>query len=224
MKYLLIWDIDGTLITMKGTSRKAMNITFKEIYGIEDALKGINMAGGVDFAIVSKVLSAHKLKIDNLSKFFNKHCENLRAEVKKVPLPITCPGIPELLDAIHRDGRFYNVLGTGNIEEGARIKLEPAGLNRYFPTGGFGDEAMERKQLIEEAVANASIYFDIKFENRNIYVIGDTPKDIECGKISNTKTIGVATGDYSLSELSQCRPDYLFENLYDAQEFLSIFE
>lgn len=224
MGYLLIWDIDGTLISTKGVGMKAMSMAFHELYNIKDAFKGVNMAGMLDAVIMKNVYAHHNIKDADVTVFYRKYSKILEQEVKKLDYSITCPGVKALLEALEGTGCFHNVLGTGNIEKGARIKLERDNLNRYFPTGGFGDKEMERWQIIQEAVVNAHNHFNCEFESENIYIIGDTPRDMECGKKLKAKSIGVATGPYSIRELTDCGADHVFENLLDTQAFLGVFK
>jgi len=223
MGFLLIWDIDGTLIQGRGMGRRAMDRAFLDLYGIPGGFNGINMAGGLDSLILCDALSCHGIENRNHTEFFNKYCEHLRDEVQKLNDSVASPGVIALLELLNKNGGFCNALGTGNIEKGARIKLEIDGLNRFFPTGGFGDEPMERWQVIEKAIFNSTVYFGTGFESENIYIIGDTPKDIECGKRLSVKTIGTATGPYTMQQLADCGADFVFSDLSDVHAFLEIF-
>ena len=223
MSYLLIWDIDGTLIQSRRVGRRAMDRAFFELYGIENGFEAINMAGGLDSIILRDALKLHGLAGMDPVTFFDRYCEYLKDEINKMNCSFTAPGISELLPVLHSSGSFYNVLGTGNIEKGARIKLDNGGLNKYFSTGGFGDEPLERWQVIKKAVINGCSHFQKDFAKEQIYVIGDTPKDIECGKIIGVKTIGTAKGPYTAAELKNCGADYAFDDLSNVKSFMDIF-
>ena len=226
MKYLLIWDIDGTLIQTRGLGKKAMNIAFLELHRVENAFQNIKMSGMLDPVILETAYELHRINMAdrNSINFFNRYIQILEALFREHNRSIACAGVPELLATLDKTGCFYNVLGTGNIERGARIKLSVDDLNRFFPTGGFGDEETERWRVIEKALVNARNHFKIEFENKNIFVIGDTSKDIACGKKLGTRTIAVATGSFSCTELHEYNPDYVFENLKDTENFLRAFE
>jgi len=238
MQYLLIWDIDGTLIRLTGMGRKALNAAFYEIYGINNAFDNVDMAGALDLPLLKRVFEYYGINESYpspaqshsclLSKeameFFDMYSRILGSYAGQIKTSITAPGIQELLKELNQHSNFYNALGTGNIERGARIKLSIDNLNGFFPTGAFGDEAIERTQLIEKAIAKSRKTFDIDFERNNIYVIGDTPIDIECGKKAGVKTIGVATGSYSAEQLLKCRANYVFNDLSDINSFMKIFE
>jgi phosphoglycolate phosphatase len=223
MNYLLIWDIDGTLTRTEGTGRRAMEKTFLELYGIENALKGISMAGMLDSMMLKKLYELFDIKGADKDAFFTRYSEILEVEFEKLSSSIVLPGAKALLESLENCSGFFNVIGTGNIERGARIKLIYANLDSFFRVGGFGDEEMERWELIKKAIVNASEYYKIKFKNEHTYIIGDTPKDMECGEILGVKTIGVATGPYSVDELSSHGAHYVFENLLDKESFLRIF-
>ncbi|HHW47393.1 MAG TPA: HAD hydrolase-like protein [Clostridiaceae bacterium] len=238
MCYLLIWDVDGTLIRLMGMGRKALNAAFYEIYGINNAFDNVNMAGALDLPLLKKVFEHYGISesyppsdqtdsvllSNEAIKFFDTYSRILGSYACQIKTSITAPGVQELLKALEKRSNFYNVLGTGNIERGARIKLSIDNLNKFFPTGGFGDEAIERTQLIEKAIEKSNKTFNINFGRNNIYVIGDTPIDIECGKKIGVRTIGVATGTYSAEQLLQCCADYVFRDLSDINSFMQIFE
>lgn len=231
MNYLLIWDIDGTLIRTKGVGKRAMNAAFYKLFGIKDGFGPINMAGMLDAVIVRKAFEIHNIPVvlpdgrenADIKRFYELYIEALSAEISMIHGSVACPGILELLKTLHRQDTFHNVLGTGNIEAGARLKLSVDDMNRYFPTGSFGDRQIERYQLIEEAIINSEKYFKINFQRDKIFVIGDTPKDVECGNKLGIKSIGVATGSYNKEQLSEHGADYVFDNLSDITGFLEIF-
>lgn len=223
MDFLLIWDIDGTLIQGRDIGRRAMDLAFEALYGIREGFSSIDMSGMVDGTLLEMAYTLHGIKDGDRKQYFKKYCEYLKSEADKLTYPIEAPGIIKLLDILKKQG-FYNILGTGNIEKAARIKLEVHDMNKYFPLGGFGDLALDRWQVIENAILSAQKYYNMEFPNQNIYIIGDTPRDIECGRKLNVKSIGVATGGFSYNELMRCGADYVFEDLTDIDAFLEIFE
>ncbi|AOT72191.1 HAD family hydrolase [Geosporobacter ferrireducens] len=220
---LLVWDIDGTLIHSKGCGRRAMEQTFYKLFGIKNAFQQIQMSGRLDAWIVRDALIMHNIQEKNLAVFFDAYCELLQLEMKDAEASVPIQGIQELLQYIKDLSNIYHALGTGNIERGARIKLAPQDLNRYFPVGGYGDAALERWQIIEQAVKRSNEHYKVIFQPEDIYVIGDTPLDIGCGKTLGVKTIAVATGSHGLEELRKHEPDHLFANLENYHEFFRIF-
>jgi len=224
MNKLLIWDIDGTLIQGRGIGRRAMDRVFLKLYGIKDALNNVEMAGMLDSIIIKNAFKIHSLEEKCKKEFLEDYFESLTFEITQLKSSIDAPGILELLKTLDALPEFFNVLGTGNLEMGARIKLSKHDMNKYFHVGGFGEEEMERWQVIEKAVNASCNYFGVNFDNTNIFVIGDTPRDIFCGKKLNYKTIAVATGMYTFMQLEECDADYVFEDLSDTAKFLEIFK
>ena len=222
MNFLLVWDVDGTLVDSKGVGKKSMNKAFFELYGIKNALDKIDMSGRLDYTIIKNVLFENKIDIKNCNRFFEKYCDFLKTELANVS-SIACPGIVSNMKEISCKRNIFHALGTGNIELGARLKLSVDKLNRYFPIGGFGNEEYERWEIINHAIEKSVLFYDIDFKKENIFVIGDTNKDIFSGKKIGVKTIGVASGNTSFFELEQLKPDYLFENLLSCEKFIEIF-
>lgn len=239
MSYLLIWDIDGTLVNSRSAGRKAMNSAFYDLYGIENAFEKVRMAGMLDTNILIDVYRANSMlepdgtftghRTDSTifsnekERFFSVYCKILEEELQKLNTSIAASGIQELFQTLGREASFFHALGTGNIEKGARLKLAVDNLNGFFPVGGFGDIAAERWEMVQKAIQNAQHYYRREFLPVNTYVIGDTPIDIECGKKLGCKTIGVATGPFSVQQLTDCHADYVFKDFSDTGAFLSIF-
>ncbi|TCO72261.1 HAD family hydrolase [Marinisporobacter balticus] len=221
---LIVWDIDGTLINSRGCGREAMEKAFHTMFGVENGFTDIKMAGRLDAMIVKDAFQKNNIIDADISLFFDTYC-NILTDLLKVETYIeVLPGVKKILEYGSENYNFFHALGTGNLEKGARIKLESHDLNKYFQTGGFGDEALERWNIIHKAVENAQEFKGITYDYDNIYVIGDTPLDIECGKILGIKSIAVCTGAHGAEELIKHRPDYMFENLGNIVRFLSIFK
>ncbi|RKY77653.1 hydrolase [candidate division KSB1 bacterium] len=224
---LLLFDIDGTLLHSGGAGKRAMNKTFTEIFGIQNAFKNISMAGMTDPGIIKKALDKHHLpwNPDKVELFKHRYFQQLRIEIEfPNPRKHIKPGIPELLAYLNKDPRFWLGLLTGNWQEGARIKLSHFGLNRYFKFGAFGDDSSDRNKLLPFALKRFEALNTHSIDLNNVYVIGDTPLDIQCAQPYGAKTIGIATGGHSLDELRQEAPDYVFSDLSDLHSFLEIFE
>lgn len=224
MGFLLVWDIDGTLIEGKGIGRRMMDKAFEQIYGIADGFRDVNMLGALDYNILSQAYSIHHITEPDAEAYFAKYCECLEAEVAQLNEPLAIEGILPLLDLLSNRKDFYHALGTGNIEDAARLKLLKDNLNRYFPVGGFSERETARWEVIEKAIIKSKEYYGLGFDNSNIYIIGDTPRDVECGKILRTKTVALAGPSYSPAQLYDCGTDYVLEDYRDIGKFLRIFD
>ncbi len=200
-----------------------MDQAFIKLFGIKDGFRQVEMAGRLDAWIVRDAMKLHNIGEIDLELFFDTYCKMLKDEMAGIHTAIPIPGIKALFQSMEGFRHIYHALGTGNIERGARIKLGPQGLNAYLPIGGYGDVALERWQIIEQAVVRSEVYYQRSYFPEDIYVIGDTPYDIACGKTLGVKTIAVATGSHDLEQLKKSNPDYLFANLEDQAAFFRIF-
>lgn len=160
-------------------------------------------------------LGAPVESIDELvDRCIARYVELLAGEIAEVQVELL-PGIKELVTALAADRRALLGLLTGNVEEGARIKLTPTGLYPLFRVGAFGSDSGLRPDLPAVAVARAEELHGRRFAGKDIVVIGDTPADVECGAALGVTAIAVATGRHSVDELAAHAPDHLFADLSD---------
>jgi phosphoglycolate phosphatase-like HAD superfamily hydrolase len=131
-------------------------------------------------------------------------------------------GIREALDAVRAHPEIHQALLTGNLKEGARLKLSHLGLWDYFEFGAFADDSSVRDELGPFALARAEESLGIKFPPERVYIIGDTPHDIACGNAIGARTIAVATGAFSVAELAALNPTHTFADLSDTQALLKV--
>jgi phosphoglycolate phosphatase len=199
---LILFDIDGTLMDSGGAGTRSMNLAFEELFSVPQAFQGISMAGKTDIQIMKEGLMKHGLESENgnVASLCNAYIKRLRNEIRN-PGRHLKPGIGESLDVLRdREGVFLGLL-TGNIEAGARIKLDSFDLNPYFPMGAFGDDAEDRNKLLPIAVERFRRLYGGGIDYRDCVVIGDTPRDVECAKIHGAYAVVVATGPYSYETL-----------------------
>lgn len=221
MKYLL-FDIDGTLIHSGGAGARALNRAFKSLYNVDGAMDVINPHGQTDIAIVEEIFLkklGRKPESSEVNNVLEHYIDFLREEVEKAEKYRVLPFVKETLEnLVKRQRDFLMGLATGNIEKGARIKLERAGLNKYFPFGGFGSDHRERWRIVQIAVERGVKYSGV--EPQEVYVIGDTPLDIEAGKKAGYRTVAVATSIYTEDDLKKFSPDFVFTSI---GEILKVF-
>ena len=223
---LLLFDVDGTLIHSGGAGRISMHQAFEELYGIEDGFKNISMYGMTDPLILKEALANHGLqwrKRDE-NRFKKLYIKYLRTGIH-TPLPLKriMAGTVELLDEISQHRNLIRGLLTGNWKEGAEIKLGFFNLNRYFELGSYADDSEIRKDLVPIAVKRCEDQKGITLDPEDVYVIGDTPLDIQCAKPHGAKTVVVATGIHTKEELLAEDPDYFFPDLTNTAEIMKIF-
>lgn len=218
MKKLVLFDIDGTLITAGGAGTRSLDRAFHALFGIVNAFEGITMAGKTDIQIIREGLGLHRLSMDgNVGKMQEKYLYFLKEEINN-PLKSLKPGIKEILESLKNDGMPLGLL-TGNLEGGAKIKLEPFGLNDYFIDGAFGSDHEDRDELLPIAIEKFKRK-GFSFMPWQCIIIGDTPRDVQCAKIHGAKCLAVATGPYSREELQRTDADIVFDTLAETERCL----
>ncbi len=221
MRFIL-FDIDGTLIDSGGAGVRSLNIAFEEMFGLKDAFKNISMAGKTDLQIIREGMTANGVRHseDSVSEFFAIYVGRLRTEIISTRGHIK-PGISESLEALRLENGHMLGLLTGNIEEGARIKLKHFGLSSYFEVGAYGNDSEDRNGLLPVAVDKLYRTKSLCVEYKNCVVIGDTPKDVDCAKAYGAYSVAVATGPYTRSQLAKAGADVVFDDFSDTGAFLS---
>jgi len=224
---LLIWDIDGTLITVKRAGRMAMEEAFFNMFNVENAFEHISMSGRLDSMIFRDAVNYHKCAdLRELSvepafyKLYGGILKNLLGDSIRGEI---FPGIPQILEKTHEKDDIINSIGTGNCSIGSQIKLGSLGLNSFFKYGAYGEEFFERGKLIKGAIEKVEKSIQTELLPENIYVIGDTVHDINAARYAGVKAIAVSTGSESSDILEQMKPDYLFEDFSDYEKLLSVF-
>lgn len=216
---LLLFDVDGTLLSARGAGRRALKAALHGVYGTAGSIDQYDLRGRTDRRIVFDVLEAagwSRARVkERLGDFFEVYARGLVEAIDDGGSVITLPGVAELVRRLDRAHDVLLGLVTGNIEEGARIKLESTGLWSYFPVGAFGSDDEDRRRLPSLAARRAHALVGHPFHPEEVVVIGDTPLDIECARAFGAVAVAVATGQHTREELSGEAPDLLFDNFAD---------
>lgn len=225
MKILLLWDIDGTLIASGGAGMRALTVALKNVFGVDGSLDDIDFAGRTDRWIMRGVFRKFGIPVteENFARYFEGYVAALPAELAN-PHARVLPGVPEVLRAAAAHGHIAQGLLTGNMRRGAQVKLAHHGLWEHFPFGAFADDSELRNDLGPHAVRRAQEHHRVEFAAANVWVIGDTPHDIACGKVIGARTLALATGGYSLDELHAHAPTVVLDNLANTAEVIRLFE
>ena len=220
MRRLILFDIDGTLLSADGAGKRAVQRALMEVFGTTGYIPGYSFAGRTDPEIVRDLLRAGGVDDaeieEGLPALWFRYVENLHREIREMRVK-PLPGVRPLVERVERAGGD-TVLGllTGNIAAGARIKLDAAGLRfERFRVGAFGSDHAARPELPAIAVERARDLTGVDFVGKEIVIIGDTPKDVACGLHLGVRTIATATGHHPVKELAACGPDHVFPDLSD---------
>lgn len=220
---MILFDIDGTLIDSGGAGSRSLDLAFKEIFGIDGAFDGIEMAGKTDPQILREAFSLHGIdgSDDVMPSFFQTYTVFLRDCVNN-PRGHVKPGVANALADLSEKEDVVLGLLTGNIEEGARIKLQRYGLYSYFSMGVFGSDSEDRNDLLPIAVAKLFRESAVRVKYECCVVIGDTPRDIDCARRHGALAFGVATGPYPVEALADAGADVVFTDLSDTARLISL--
>jgi len=205
---LYLFDIDGTLVDTGGAGIAALREAALEIFGAEGP--ELDLAGATDLGI-SAYIHAHfgtEVTSEGNDAFFRIYQQRLDINLKNENFGgRVIPGAPEMLAALaERPGTTLGLL-TGNIASGAASKVRHYGLDQYFSFGAYGCDHADRNKLGPIALERAAAQTGRSFTAGEIWIIGDTPKDIACAHAIGARCLAVATGRFSVEELAACGAD-----------------
>lgn len=214
MRRLVLFDIDGTLLA-GGPAKQAFEGAMVETYGTAGDVAGISFSGKTDPQIARELLTGAgfgRREIDEgMPALWARYLARLEAGLAERPMRVL-DGVRELLDTLAGIEGIALGLLTGNIRDGARLKLESAGLWHRFAIGSFGSDHEERDHLPGIALARARSHWRAPLPAREAVIVGDTPRDVGCGRAGGTRTLAVATGRFSASELAAAGADHVVED------------
>lgn len=201
-----LFDLDGTLVRTGGAGMQAMEQAFVEVMGWQDPLAGISPAGRTDPSIAHEI--SHKFRgcsmaPEELERVFGRYLELLEQTLAAAPEFRVLPGIREFLEQAQTWPDTWLGLGTGNLETGARLKLERGGLAGFFRFGGYGSDAENRVEMLRVAVRRGEALRGGRLRPADrVIVVGDTPHDVAAGMAIGALTLAVATGPYTQAQLA----------------------
>ncbi len=201
---LILFDIDGTLLHSGGAGKDAMIRAFEEVFGVRDGFTGIRMSGKTDPGILREALQQAGLSWDDeaVERFKRRYFELIGEELRKPrPAQRLMPGVRELLEALHAHGDVVLGLLTGNWRESGFAKLAHFGIDHFFEIGAFSDDSENREELLPFALQRLRQQRGLELPARDVWLVGDTPRDVACGIVHGARVLGVATGEYTEDDL-----------------------
>jgi len=200
-----------------------MRLAVQDMFGVEDGIRGVEIAGRTDHLITENIFKKFGVEWtpERAAEFLDLYLQHLAQEIPRKNGRLL-PGIIELLDALKARPHVALALLTGNLERGAEIKLSHYGVWNYFEFGAYADDHADRNRLGPFAQARAKERHGVEFPPERIFVLGDTPHDIACGRVIGAKTVAIATGGCSREQLAEHNPDFLFDDLGSVSDVLSI--
>ncbi|MGH7477879.1 MAG: HAD family hydrolase, partial [Longimicrobiales bacterium] len=204
---LLLWDIDGTILSTNGAARRAFHFALLDVFGMTGPIEAHDFSGKTDPQIARELLRLAGFgdaAIDaRLPSLWASYLGALESELAAPDQrSSTMPGVREVLDALAgAQQQAVVALLTGNIEPGAALKLRSVALADRFAFGAYGSDSERRSELPALAVERARSHTGREFRGRDVVVIGDTPHDVTCGRALGVTAVGVATGRHDEAAL-----------------------
>lgn len=220
---VILFDIDGTLLDMRGAGRQSFVRALKDVFGWDDDIQYINFAGNTDLNVLQQVMEKHgrTLTDGDRQRFFERMPVNLAQTASETELVIY-PGVSELLEKLSSDPRVVLGLVTGNVEACARIKLWQFDLHEHFVLGAFGDDHADRTEIARLAMKRVRGSLKPGQEIGGLFLVGDTPFDIAAAKTIEAKSIAVATGKFNADTLREAGADRVLSDLSDTSAVLAL--
>jgi phosphoglycolate phosphatase len=223
---LVLFDIDGTILLTAGAGRRAIVAAVAAEVENPEVFEGIRFDGKTDPQILVEMLAAAGQPEPHGSPRIRALCERyvglLALELERPSTHTTImPGVHRLLDRLEAEPGVVLGLLTGNLEEGAALKLRSGGIApERFRVGAYGSDAAHRPDLPPIAARRAAPIFGREPRGAEVVIIGDTPADVACGTGIEARALGVATGSYSVADLTACTAHAVFEDLRETERVL----
>ena len=227
MTHLILFDIDGTLLTARGAGSRALERTIQQYYRNKTLKVQLPLDGKTDLIIIREALSLagvdDSLEEGLSEEFLAVYGHHLTAELHRCDHFRVLPGVTKLLNHLDQSEDFLSGLATGNVAGGARRKLSKGNLLSFFQFGGFGCDSESRTEIVRAGVLRGQLILGNRFSGKSV-VIGDTPRDILHAREAGARAVGAATGSFGVEELKDCSPDAVLPSLESTEEVLQVLE
>jgi phosphoglycolate phosphatase len=213
---LILFDVDGTLISSGGRAGKALIAALLEAFGTAGPATGYRYSGKTDPQIVRELLEAGGVPCEHVTarmgEVLDLYLRNLRTALQPGTV-MTLPGVVDLLAALRQRPDVRLGLLTGNVAPGATIKLSVAGLAEHFSVGAYGSDDADRNNLVPLARQRARERWGDDFTGERTVVVGDAEADVRCARAGGARAVAVASGWTSREQLAALAPDALLDTL-----------
>jgi phosphoglycolate phosphatase len=212
---VVLFDVDGTLIDTGGAGARSWARAFNDVMGHEADITSFTESGMTDPMVARRTFrgaEGREPKHDELARLIAAYLMHLPDEVVASDGYRVLPGVQELLRSLATRGALLGLV-SGNIEGAARVKIQRGGLNHFFPFGGYGTDSADRVELTRAAIARASELHGNAVDPAGVYVVGDTPRDVEAAHGVGAISLTVATGIFTADQLRAAGADHVLATL-----------
>jgi phosphoglycolate phosphatase-like HAD superfamily hydrolase len=213
---VVLFDVDETLVHTGGSGARSWKAAFEKLYGIPADIGEHSPAGETDPQVARATFGAvlgRDPSDDELGRLYAQYLLHLADDINVSEGYRVLPGAEKTLLRLGEAGVILGLV-SGAMEGAARTKLVPANLNRFFVFGAYGSDSPDRAELTRLAIEKAALLHD-QLTPSEVYVVGDTPHDMEATNASGAVSVGVASGHYSVEELEAAEGAYVLRSLED---------
>jgi len=213
---VVLFDVDETLVHTGGSGARSWTAAFEELYGIPADIGAHSSAGETDPQVARATfigVLGREPSDGELVRIYARYLLHLAEDILVSEQYRVLPGAQDTLVRLGNEGVVLGVV-SGAMEGAARTKLIPANLNRFFIFGGYGSDSPDRGELTTIAIAKAARLHS-GLSPTQVFVVGDTPHDIEAARAAGAVSVGVASGKYSVEELTAAHGDHVLSSLED---------
>jgi phosphoglycolate phosphatase-like HAD superfamily hydrolase len=221
IRRLLLWDVDGTLVRAGDLGAAVFDVALQAVLGTRPAAR-VRMSGKTDPQIVREYLQQMEVPetpelVEAVLRSIEGHLAVAAAEGELIAGGSACPGTADVLALLAGDARVVSTLLTGNIAPNALVKVAAFGLDRWLDLslGAYGSDEEDRNLLVPVALRRLADERGVRLAPADAWVIGDTPRDLECARVAGARCLLVATGRYAVGELAELGADALLGDLSD---------
>jgi phosphoglycolate phosphatase-like HAD superfamily hydrolase len=223
---VVLFDVDGTLISSGGAGAASWRLAFDDLYGIPADI-GKYTDGGMTEPEVARLtfknVIGHEPSRQELTRVMSRRLHYLPQTVAESKHFRILPGVVQTLDRLAAEGYLLGIT-TGGMEAAAHIKLARAQLSHYFCFGGYGSDSNDRTELTRRALERAGVLLGETVDPKEAMVVGDTPHDIDAAHGAGAFAVGVATGHFNRDELREAGADYALDSLEEELPFAQMFD
>jgi phosphoglycolate phosphatase-like HAD superfamily hydrolase len=214
---VVLFDVDETLVHTGGSGARSWNAAFEKLYGISADIGQHSSAGETDPQVARATfrgVMGHEPSDNELDQLYAQYLLHLADDILVSEHYRMLPGADQCLATLGEAGILLGLV-SGAMEGAARTKLIPANLNRFFIFGAYGSDSPDRAELTGIAIEKAA-RLHAQLTPAQVFVVGDTPHDIDATRKAGAVSVGVASGHYSVDELTEAGGDHVLGSLTES--------
>ena len=212
---VVLFDIDETLVHTGGSGARSWAWAFDQLHGVAADIGEHSSAGETDPQVgraTFRAVLGRDPSHEEMARLYSKYLWHLSEDIWTAEGYRVLDGARDVLGRLAGAGVILGVV-SGAMEGAARMKMEPGKLNRYFVFGAYGSDSPDRTEVTRLAIAKAAKLHGRKLARGDVFVVGDTPHDVDAARAAGATAVGVATGHYGPEDLRAAKADHVLGSL-----------